>query len=196
MFAGIIKETGTISAIEKDGTNVIFSVESDLSPSLSIDQSVAHNGVCLTVVEVVDRVYKVVAILETLNKSNLGELQIGDLLNLEVCITADQKIDGHFVQGHVDTKGSIAAIESVDGSWFFTVNYPESFATLLVPKGSVCINGISLTVIAPGKDSFKVAIIPYTFEHTNLHKLKVGSTVNLEFDILGKYIQRRLEIIA
>lgn len=196
MFAGIIKETGTVEAIDKSGTNLIFTIASDISPLLNIDQSIAHNGVCLTVVALTDKNYQVVAILETLEKSNLGDLTIGDLINLEACITAEQKIDGHFVQGHVDTKGTVKAIDEVDGSWYFTIAYPKSFAALLVPKGSVCVNGISLTVVDPTLNTFKIAIIPYTYEHTNLHKLKIGSSVNLEFDILGKYIQRRLEIIS
>jgi len=195
MFAGIIKATGMVHDIESSGTNLIFSIQSDLSTQLSIDQSVAHNGVCLTVVEIENDIYKVVAILETLEKSNLGVLAKGDLLNLELCVTPNQKIDGHFVQGHVDSIGIVKEITEVDGSWYFTISYPKTFAALLVPKGSICINGISLTVVEPTMDTFKVAIIPYTYEHTNLHKLKVGGSVNLEYDILGKYIQRRLEVM-
>jgi len=195
MFAGIIKETGSVQNIEASGTNLTFTIESKLSSQLNIDQSVAHNGVCLTVVDITNNTYKVVAILETLEKSNLGGIKEGDILNLELCITMQQKIDGHFVQGHVDCIGSVQQIEEVDGSWYFTIGYPKSFAALLVPKGSVCVNGISLTVVEPTLDTFKIAIIPYTYEHTNLHRLSIGDSVNLEFDILGKYIQRRMEVL-
>jgi len=194
MFAGIIKHLGQVKEVEKDGTNLIFTIQSDISSELNIDQSIAHDGICLTVVEQKKDTHKVVAILESVNKTNLSEWDPGKKVNLELCITANQKIDGHFVQGHVDTTGIVHQIDNKDGSWEFTIEFPSEFASLLVTKGSVTINGISLTVIDPTHTDFKVAIIPYTYEHTNLHTLKVGSKVNLEFDIIGKYLQRHIEL--
>ena len=194
MFAGIIKHLGEVINLEQDGTNSIITVESPISNQLSIDQSVAHDGICLTVIQVKDDTHKVVAIKESIDKTNLSTWKIGKKINLEMCITATQKIDGHFVQGHVDTKGTILSIDNMNGSWEFTISFPEDFAKLLVNKGSVTINGISLTVIDPSSSSLKVAIIPYTYEHTNLHTLKVGDPVNLEFDIIGKYLQRQIEL--
>jgi len=194
MFAGIIKHLGEVINLEQDGTNSIITIESPISNQLSIDQSVAHDGICLTVIQVKDDTHKVVAIKESIDKTNLSTWKIGKKINLEMCITATQKIDGHFVQGHVDTKGTILSIDNMNGSWEFTISFPEDFAKLLVNKGSVTINGISLTVIDPSSSSLKVAIIPYTYEHTNLHTLKVGDPVNLEFDIIGKYLQRQIEL--
>lgn len=195
MFAGIIKYTGRLASMTTKGSNITLSIETELSKSLNIDQSVAHNGVCLTVVQANNDSYQVVAIKETLDRTNLSELRSGDLINLELCVTADQKIDGHFVQGHVDTIGTVENIEALDGSWYITIDYPEAYASLLVDKGSVAVNGISLTVVNPSNSRFKVAIIPYTFEHTNFKELKSGSKVNLEFDIIGKYINRKLDIM-
>ena len=194
MFAGIIKHIGQVKEVEKDGTNLIFTIQSDISSELNIDQSIAHDGICLTVVEQKEDTHKVVAILESVNKTNLSEWNPGKKANLELCITANQKIDGHFVQGHVDTTGIVQQIDNKDGSWEFTIEFPSEFASLLVTKGSVTINGISLTVIDPTHTAFQVAIIPYTYQHTNLHTLKVGSKVNLEFDIIGKYLQRHIEL--
>ena len=194
MFAGIIKHIGQVKEVEKDGTNLIFTIQSDISSELNIDQSIAHDGICLTVVEQKEDTHKVVAILESVNKTNLSEWNPGKKVNLELCITANQKIDGHFVQGHVDTTGIVQQIDNKDGSWEFTIEFPSEFASLLVTKGSVTINGISLTVIDPTHTAFQVAIIPYTYQHTNLHTLKVGSKVNLEFDIIGKYLQRHIEL--
>ena len=194
MFAGIIKHLGEVINLEQDGTNSIITIKSPISSQLSIDQSVAHDGICLTVVQVKDDAHKVVAIKESIDKTNLSTWEIGKKINLEMCITATQKIDGHFVQGHVDTKGTILSIDNMNGSWEFTISFSEEFAKLLVNKGSVTINGISLTVIDPSSSSLKVAIIPYTYEHTNLHSLKVGDPVNLEFDIIGKYLQRQIEL--
>lgn len=194
MFAGIIKHIGQVKEVEKDGTNLIFTIQSDISSELNIDQSIAHDGICLTVVEQKEDTHKVVAILESVNKTNLSEWNPGKKVNLELCITANQKIDGHFVQGHIDTTGIVQQIDNKDGSWEFTIEFPSEFASLLVTKGSVTINGISLTVIDPTHTAFQVAIIPYTYQHTNLHTLKVGSKVNLEFDIIGKYLQRHIEL--
>lgn len=194
MFAGIIKHLGEVIKLDRDGTNLIITVKSSISDQLSVDQSVAHDGICLTVVEVKDDTYKVVAIKESIDKTNLSTWKIGKKVNLELCITATQKIDGHFVQGHVDVKGFIKSIENMDGSWEFTISFPAEYAKLLVNKGSVTINGISLTVIDPSSSTLKVAIIPYTYTHTNLHSLQVGDPVNLEFDIIGKYLQRQIEL--
>ncbi|MCB0662272.1 MAG: riboflavin synthase [Saprospiraceae bacterium] len=188
MFTGIIESTGTITAIEKEGTNLHFTLASELSDQLKIDQSLSHDGVCLTVVKTEPGKHTVTAILETLEKTNLGSWQNGKKVNLERAMQAGGRLDGHIVQGHVDTKGTVTEVRSVDGSWYFTFNFSEEFSHLLVPKGSVTINGVSLTVVNPGKDHFSVAIIPYTYEHTNFHQFKVGDTVNLEFDIIGKYL--------
>jgi riboflavin synthase len=194
MFAGIIKHLGEVESLVQDGTNLIITIKSPLSNQLSIDQSVAHDGICLTVVEVKNDTHTVVAIKESVDKTNLSSWVTGKKVNLELCITATQKIDGHFVQGHVDTKGTISNIESMNGSWEFTITFPKNYANLLVSKGSVTINGISLTVIEPDHTSLRVAIIPYTYENTNLHTLQVGDPVNLEFDIIGKYLQRHIEL--
>jgi riboflavin synthase len=188
VFTGIIESAGTITAIEKEGTNLHFTLESDISDALKIDQSLSHDGVCLTVVKREPGKHTVTAIHETLDKTNLGSWEEGKKVNLERAMQAGGRLDGHIVQGHVDTKGVVEAIKSVDGSWYFTFSFPEDFAHLLVPKGSVTINGVSLTVVDPGKDHFSVAIIPYTYEHTNFHQFKEGDTVNLEFDIIGKYL--------
>lgn len=188
MFTGIIESTGTITDIKKEGSNLHFTLASAISDELKIDQSLSHDGACLTVVKTEPGKHTVTAILETLEKTNLGSWETGKKVNLERAMQAGGRLDGHIVQGHVDTKGVVVDIKSVDGSWYFTFSYDEEFSHLLVPKGSVTINGVSLTVVDPGKDQFAVAIIPYTYEHTNFHQFKIGDTVNLEFDIIGKYL--------
>jgi riboflavin synthase len=194
MFTGIVESTGIISGIEAEGTNLTFRIESFLAPELKIDQSVSHNGVCLTVTSVADGSYTVTAIDETLKKTNLGKLSTGDWINLERCMPANGRFDGHIVQGHVDQKGTCTNVQDVDGSWLFDFQYepgddPAS-RNITVEKGSICINGVSLTVFNSETDSFRVAIIPYTYEHTNFKNLKAGDIVNLEFDIVGKYLKK------
>ncbi len=194
MFSGIVERMATLVAIEKEGTNVTFSFRSDITCELHIDQSVSHNGVCLTVVEIEGDVYKVTAMLETLIKSNLGELKIGDKVNLERSMRPDALLDGHIVQGHVDTTARCTEVRNVDGSYYYTFAYvPQGGGLTTVEKGSVAVNGVSLTVIGSVEGQFSVAIIPYTYEHTNFHAIEVGSVVNLEFDIIGKYIARLME---
>ncbi len=192
MFTGIIEAVGTLQKIEKEGTNVNFTIESSLSTELKIDQSLSHNGVCLTVVDLADHTHRVTAIEETLKRTNLGKLQPGDAINLEKAMLASARLDGHLVQGHVDTTGSCVGIESLAGSWYFRFRYQPKPAYLLVDKGSICVNGVSLTVVEPSEESFSVAIIPYTFEHTNFRDLQLGGQVNLEFDVIGKYIARHI----
>jgi riboflavin synthase len=191
MFTGIVEGTGKVTAIEQDQTNIHFWIQSDFTSELKIDQSVAHNGVCLTVVDFKEDQYKVTAIQETLNKTNLGQLKENDLVNLERCLQFNGRIDGHIVQGHVDQTGVVKSIVNSEGSYVITVNYDEeAYGNVTVEKGSICLNGISLTVLDSSIGEFSVAIIPYTWEFTNLHQLTDGETVNLEFDILGKYIKR------
>ncbi len=192
MFTGIIETLGKIEKIEPQKENLLFTVQSPISSELKIDQSLSHNGVCLTVIEVEEDRHKVVAIRETLDKSNLGMLQQGDWVNLERCMKADGRFDGHIVQGHVDLVAECVGIEDEAGSFKLSFEY-ENASYITVEKGSITLNGISLTVVDSKPNSFSVAIIPYTWEHTNLHQLKIGSTVNLEFDIVGKYIQKMME---
>ncbi len=194
MFTGIIESTGTISRIERDGSNIDVWVKSDITPELKIDQSVAHNGVCLTVVAIEEDAYKVTAVAETLQKTSLGDWQVGDLVNLERALKVGDRLDGHFVQGHVDAVAACSKVEQLDGSWLYTFNYPEGFAGLVIEKGSVCINGVSLTLFNVTNNSFMVTIIPYTHEHTNFKKLVADTRVNIEFDILGKYLLRNQEL--
>lgn len=189
MFTGIIESLGKVVAIETSGTNKHFDVQSGISGELKIDQSVSHNGVCLTVVAVNDDVHRVTAIKETLDKTNLGLLKPGDKLNLERCMLNNGRFDGHIVQGHVDQVGKVKKITKEDGSWLFDITH-EAKGHLTVEKGSITINGISLTCFNSTNTGFTVAIIPYTYEHTNMHQLKEGDTVNLEFDIIGKYVER------
>ncbi|WP_425392401.1 riboflavin synthase [Ekhidna sp.] len=186
MFTGIVETVGKVEEILKDGTNVDFMIVSDISDKLKIDQSVSHNGVCLTVTRVEGERHWVTAIDETMKKSNLGVLNVGSKVNLERCMKADGRFDGHIVQGHVDTTAVVKEIKDENGSWLFTFELSEE--GLVVEKGSICINGTSLTCFNVNKKIFSVAIIPYTFEHTNFNQLAVGSTVNIEFDIIGKYI--------
>lgn len=192
MFTGIIESLGTVQSLRTEGDNLHIEVESSLSPELKVDQSVSHNGVCLTVTEIQQNRYFVTAIRETLQLTNLGQLKVGDALNLERCMQMNGRLDGHIVQGHVDTRAELLSVIEEAGSWRLTLKYPSEFAAMLVSKGSVCLNGISLTVVNPQSDTFEVAIIPYTWEHTNLHRLKTGDLLNVEFDILGKYVQRYL----
>ena len=191
MFTGIIEEVGTIAAIEKDAENIHFTVQAGMTPELKIDQSVAHNGCCLTVVDISNDTYKVTAIQETLNKTNLKDWRVGSKVNLERCMQLGGRLDGHIVQGHVDTVGECVEIENRDGSWVFTIRYNSTDVT--VEKGSITINGTSLTVVDSKDNEFSVHIIPYTYEHTNFHTLKVGDKVNLEFDIIGKYVAKMLD---
>ncbi|MEM9820666.1 MAG: riboflavin synthase [Bacteroidota bacterium] len=194
MFTGIIESIGTITAIEKEGTNLHLSVQSTVSPSLKIDQSISHNGVCLTVIALEDDVHTVTAIQETLDRSNLGELHVGNTVNLERAMSAQARLDGHIIQGHVDQTGTCIGVEQLEGSWKYTFRYPQSEEHILVDKGSVCINGVSLTVVDPVDDQFSVAIIPYTYENTTFNTLKAGDSVNLEFDVIGKYIAKHIGI--
>jgi riboflavin synthase len=195
MFSGIIEEFATVTAIKHDRENIDFTLTCSFVGELKIDQSVAHNGVCLTVVSIGDRCYTVTAMKETLRRSNLGLLQVGDKVNVERSMLMNGRLDGHIVQGHVDQTARCTAIDDADGSKYFTFEYEADRdmarrGYFTVDKGSVTVNGVSLTVCNPTANSFQVAIIPYTFEHTNFCDIKVGSVVNLEFDILGKYIAR------
>jgi riboflavin synthase len=193
VFTGIIETTATIAGIETEGSNKHFTLTSHIASELKVDQSIAHNGVCLTVTEIVGNQYKVTAIDETLQKTTLAHWQLGHVVNLERCMPANGRYDGHIVQGHVDTVATCEAIENQQGSWMFTFKLStQKFNELMVDKGSICINGISLTIVHTQANQFSVAIIPYTFEHTNMNQLKTGSLVNIEFDILGKYIQKML----
>ena len=190
MFTGIIETLGKVVDLKHDQGNLHITVESGIAAELKIDQSVAHNGVCLTVVALADSKHTVTAIEETLNKTNIGHLKTGDLVNLERCMQMNARLDGHIVQGHVDQTATCVAFNELDGSWEYTFEYDASTGNVTVEKGSICINGISLTVVNSTENVFSVAIIPYTFEHTNLQHVRTGSVVNLEFDIIGKYVAR------
>ena len=174
MFTGIIETLGTVTKIEREGSNVHLTSQSTISNELKVDQSIAHNGVCLTVVAINDNTHTVTAIEETLIKSNLGDLKVGDPVNLERAMLANMRLDGHIVQGHVDTTGTCTGVEEKDGSWYFHFTYDKNPEHLLVDKGSICVNGVSLTVVSPGEDYFSVAIIPYTYEHTTFGKLNIS----------------------
>lgn len=193
MFTGIIEQLGKVTRIQQEGTNKHFTITAPFTAELKIDQSVAHNGVCLTVVDIQGNDYTVTAINETLQKTNLNNLVVGDVVNLERCMPANGRFDGHIVQGHVDGTATCLSVTDEQGSWVFTfkLDQPEN-AKYIVNKGSICINGISLTVVNCVDDTFSVAIIPYTFEHTNLHSVKPGTTVNIEYDIVGKYIAKMM----
>lgn len=193
MFTGIIETTGLVSGIEAEGTNLTFRIESTLASELKIDQSVSHNGVCLTVTSVADGSYTVTAVDETLRKTNLGRVKPGDRINLERCMPATGRFDGHIVQGHVDQTGVCTLVQDMNGSWLYDFRYDvDASDNVTVEKGSICINGVSLTVFNSEPNQFRVTIIPYTYEHTNFRELKAGDTVNLEFDIVGKYIKKML----
>ncbi|MFC3559813.1 riboflavin synthase [Pedobacter jamesrossensis] len=190
MFTGIIETLGEVTAIKTEHTNIHFTIASAISHELKIDQSVAHNGVCLTVVALNDGNHTVTAIDETLSKTSLGSLKVGSKVNLERCMQMNARLDGHIVQGHVDQTAVCIKREELDGSWEYRFKYNASSGNVTVEKGSACVNGISLTVVDSQIDEFSVFIIPYTFEHTNLQEVQVGDTVNLEFDIIGKYVAR------
>src|SRR5687768_11747006 len=190
MFTGIIETLGRVLEIKNEASNTHFKISSAISHELKIDQSISHDGVCLTVVKIEDDGHWVTAIQETLQKSNLGILKKSDTVNLERCMVNNGRFDGHIVQGHVDQTGVIRSIEDVDGSWLFKVEYDPSLGNVTVEKGSISVNGVSLTCFNSRDAEFTVAIIPYTYEHTNFHQFKVGTVVNLEFDIIGKYVKR------
>ncbi len=193
MFTGIVEAMGSLVKTESNGTNVEFWFTCPFTQELKVDQSLAHNGVCLTVVEIQGSQYRVTAIDETLQKTNLGDLKIGQKVNLERCMAANARFDGHIVQGHVDLTGICTEITDQNGSWEYRFSYPKSSGHVTVEKGSICVNGTSLTVVDSQDDSFTVCIIPYTYEHTVFHQLSVGDRVNLEFDILGKYIKKLMQ---
>jgi riboflavin synthase len=194
MFSGIIKCVGKIESITDKGSTKLFTISSSISDSFNVDQSIAHDGVCLTVVQVDSGVHQVEVVDETLSKSTLGKLKEGQCINLEKSIAPETLLDGHLVQGHVDTTLICQSIEDLDGSWKIHFNLPDAYAGLVIPQGSVCINGVSLTISDIYNDSFAVAIIPYTFENTNFKQLWAGDPVNVEFDIIGKYILRQMEL--
>lgn len=194
MFSGIVEETATVVALEKEKDNLHITLECSFVNELKIDQSISHNGVCLTVVDLTDTTYTVTAIQETLNKSNLGLLKVGDKVNLERSTKLDGRLDGHMVQGHVDLTATCTAVREAEGSWYYTFEFePKSEEHITVEKGSVSINGVSLTVVNSKVKSFEVAIIPFTYEVTNFHTFQPGTVVNIEFDIIGKYIARILK---
>lgn len=190
MFTGIIETSGTIEQIEREGGNVHFTLNSAITHELKIDQSVAHNGVCLTVVGINNNSYTVTAIQETLDKTNLGQWKEGDIVNLERAMKLGDRMDGHIVQGHVDQTGVCKSVEEANGSWYFTFEYDTNANNITIEKGSVTVNGVSLTVVNSKNGEFSVAIIPYTYEHTNFKHIQPGSIVNLEFDVVGKYVAR------
>ena len=190
MFTGIIEAFGKVVDLKKDQENLHISLESSLTQELKIDQSLAHNGVCLTVVNTATNQYTVTAIQETLEKSNLGSIKMGHLINLERAMMMNSRLDGHIVQGHVDQIGYCTGVDLREGSWFFDFEYDQNQNNITIEKGSICVNGVSLTVVNSGQNQFSVAIIPYTYEHTNFHQIQKGDTVNLEFDMIGKYISK------
>lgn len=192
MFTGIIETLGTVKQIRKEGSNVHFCLTSKINHELHVDQSVSHNGVCLTVTSVEDEGYWVTAIDETLKKTNLGKLALEDRVNIERCMPSDGRFDGHIVQGHVDQVATVTGIKEEEGSWLFDFSF-EPGEEVIVNKGSICVNGVSLTCFNTTEDSFRVAIIPYTYEHTNFSQFEIGTMVNLEFDIIGKYVSRLME---
>lgn len=192
MFTGIIETLGKVEKIDKENSNITFTFSSSISKELNIDQSVAHNGVCLTVVYLNGPKYKVTAIEETLKRTNLGKLKVDDVVNLERCMSVNARFDGHIVQGHVDTTGVCTKIANLNGSWEFVIEYSKDEKNVTVEKGSITINGVSLTVVDSSDNSFSVHVIPYTFENTNFKTLKVGDKVNLEFDVVGKYVAKFL----
>jgi riboflavin synthase len=194
MFTGIIESTGTVKEVISNGSNRTFWIESPISNQLKIDQSMSHNGACLTVEEISNHRHRITAIDETIQKTNLGQWQEGSVVNLERCLQLNDRIDGHLVQGHVDATGTCISKLEKDGSWEFGFAFSKKFSALVIEKGSICLNGISLTVFNVKKKSFNVAIIPYTFEHTNISKVNIGDQVNLEFDMIGKYLLRRLSL--
>lgn len=194
MFTGIIESLGEVVATRQEGSNVVITIRSSLAPELKIDQSIAHNGVCLTVTRTDSETYDIVAVAETLIKSNIGTLAPGHKVNLERAMVFNGRIDGHLVQGHVDSTGECISCTPRNGSWEFRFRYPEQFAGLVVEKGSICLNGISLTIYNVTNSEFTIAVIPYTYENTNISAVQPGHSINLEFDILGKYVARQLAV--
>lgn len=194
MFTGIIEKIGIVTDIISSENNISFWIKSPISDELSIDQSVAHNGVCLTVEEIIEGKHRVTAIQETLNKTNLKQLKKNSFINLERCLAMNGRLDGHLVQGHVDSVAICLEIEEKQGSWEYTFEFDPKFASLIIEKGSITVNGISLTLFDVTNQSFRVAIIPYTYEHTNTKHLTIGDEVNVEFDLIGKYINRMMEL--
>ena len=190
MFTGIIETLGKVKEVLKTGTNLSFWIQSSLAPELKVDQSLSHNGVCLTVEAVKDGLHKVTAIDETLRKTNLGSLYEGSLVNLERCLQMNGRLDGHIVQGHVDSTAKCTSVIEKNGSWEYSFEVDPGYASLMIEKGSITLNGISLTIFNVTVDSFTVAIIPYTYEHTNMQQLLQGNVVNIEFDMIGKYVNR------
>lgn len=190
MFTGIIETIGTIEEIQSAGTNKTYWISSPLSQEFKVDQSVSHNGVCLTVEEIQGNRHRVTAIAETLQKSDLDHWKTGDLVNIERCMLMNGRLDGHIVQGHVDTTAICINKKALEGSWEFRFRFPKKFGALIIEKGSISMNGISLTIFNITDDEFSVAIIPYTFEHTNIKTIQTGTLVNLEFDMIGKYVNR------
>lgn len=190
MFTGIIETLGIVKEIQKDGDNLHLTITSEITKELKIDQSVAHNGVCLTVVAIDNNDYIVTAIKETIDKTTLGDWQVGDLVNLERAMKLGDRLDGHIVQGHVDQTGVCKSVTEVNGSWYFSFEYDSKLNNITIEKGSITVNGVSLTVVNSQSNGFSVAIIPYTFEHTNFKTFKEGSKINLEFDVVGKYVAR------
>jgi riboflavin synthase len=190
MFTGIIETLGIIKDLKKDNSNLTITVSSSLTDELKIDQSVAHNGVCLTVIAINNGEYTVTAIKETIEKTNLADWKIGDMLNLERAMKLGDRLDGHIVQGHVDQTGICKSIDEANGSWYFTFEYDSNLNNITIEKGSITVNGVSLTVVNSKEKEFSVAIIPYTFEHTNFKNVKIGTTINLEFDVIGKYVAK------
>jgi riboflavin synthase len=194
MFTGIIENTGTVTDIFVNGTNKTFWISSPLSNELKIDQSLSHSGVCLTIEEIKDGMHRVTAIEETLLKTNLSQLQPGEIVNLERCMQLNGRLDGHIVQGHVDTVAECTAVVEKEGSWEYSFIFPQEFSPLIIEKGSVSLNGISLTVFNVTEAGFTIAVIPYTYDHTNISSLKKGDRVNIEFDMVGKYVHRFMQL--
>ena len=192
MFTGIIEDLGILQKIEKDGGNINLYFKSKLTQELKIDQSLSHNGVCLTVVSVVNDIYKVTAVKETLKKSSLGELKVSSIVNLERAMKSNARLDGHYVQGHVDQIGKCLNVKETEGSWYYEFEYDKTSSNITIEKGSIAVNGVSLTVVDSKLDSFSVAIIPYTYNNTNFKKIQKGDIVNIEFDMIGKYISKLL----
>ena len=190
MFTGIIEDLGIVEALEQENTNLHLTIMSKLASELKIDQSVSHNGVCLTVIDLTASSYRVTAIKETLDKTNLNSLKVGDRVNLERGLKLGDRLDGHMVQGHVDQVGTCINVEAQNGSWTYTFEYNPKLGNITIEKGSVTVNGVSLTVVNSKDNGFSVAIIPYTYEHTNFHTFEEGTVVNLEFDVIGKYVSR------
>lgn len=195
MFTGIIENTGIVKETITNGTNKTFWITSPFATELKVDQSLSHNGVCLTVEEIKDDMHRVTAIAETLAKTNLGRWKSGTVVNLERCMQMNGRLDGHIVQGHVDAVAECTAVVEKDGSWEYSFKFSNEFAALVIEKGSVCINGISLTLFNVGLNTFSVAIIPYTYQHTSIHTLQKGDTVNIEFDVIGKFINRNMALL-